>query len=280
MTQKTETFPRTSDLPGQSPLFWVAQKDRYLRQLLIRDIEALTQRRLVVYFANRAAGAQIDQRDPPFVYELFGDVGKEPVDLLLETVGGITDATEALISTIQSMTSDFRVIVPSAAKSNGTLLGLAAKTIVMGAPSELGPIEPAVQQIPVSILTQPAVAASNFVLHKHGEFTLQQTRALARRLLSAGMMKGREPGEIDETIHKLSTRDHYFSHGSVIDHREAANLGLNVTYLPPEDETWQRIWLLSCMYDHDCRQSHYLKVFEGRARSTAVAMPQAGTPSP
>ena len=30
---------RATELPAQSPLFWVEQKDRYLRQLLIRDIE-------------------------------------------------------------------------------------------------------------------------------------------------------------------------------------------------------------------------------------------------
>ena len=34
-------------------MFWVQQKDRYLRQLLIRDIEDQTGRRLIVYFANR-----------------------------------------------------------------------------------------------------------------------------------------------------------------------------------------------------------------------------------
>jgi hypothetical protein len=43
-----DTFPRSKDLPAQSPLFWVEQKDRYLRQILIRDIEELTKRRLVI----------------------------------------------------------------------------------------------------------------------------------------------------------------------------------------------------------------------------------------
>jgi hypothetical protein len=34
-----EYFPRGKALPAQSPLFWVDQKDRYIRQLLIRDID-------------------------------------------------------------------------------------------------------------------------------------------------------------------------------------------------------------------------------------------------
>jgi hypothetical protein len=42
VNHRSEKFPRATELPTQSPLFWVEQKDRYLRQLLIRDIEELT----------------------------------------------------------------------------------------------------------------------------------------------------------------------------------------------------------------------------------------------
>jgi hypothetical protein len=277
VTTPTEKFPRSAELPSQSPLFWVEQKDRYLRQLLIRDIEALTGRRLLVYFANRSTAAQIDMRDCTMFYELFGDVAGAAVDLFLETAGGITDATEGLISTIQNMTADFRVVVPNSAKSNGTLLGLASKSIVMGATSELGPIEPSLQSIPVSILTQPQIQAQNFPLFMAAQFALQQTRGLAKKLLAAGMMRSKTD-RIDEVVHKLSTREVYFSHGSVIDHGEAASLGLDITYLPPEDEIWKRLWLLYCMYEHDCRRNGLMKVFEGRARSTAIAIPAPAVP--
>jgi hypothetical protein len=71
----------------------------------------------------------------------------------------------------------------------------------------------------------------------------------------------------------VGTADVYYSHGSAISHVEATSLRLTVQYLAPDDPIWQRLWLLSCMYDHDCRKSRYLKVFEGRNRSTAVAAP-------
>jgi hypothetical protein len=280
VTERLEKFPRSQELPSQSPLFWVEQKDRYLRQLLIRDIEDLTGRRLVVYFANRFENAQIDNGDCAYFTEIFGDVGAEPVDLMLETIGGGTDATEGLITLLQNLATDLRVIVAHAAKSNGTLLGLAAKSILMGAASELGPIEPLVQGIPCSILIQPKIAEQNFPLHKYGEYALQQSRTLAKKLLSSGMMKGRPGTEVDDVVAKLSSRDVYFSHGSVIDHTEASSLGLSITYLKPDDPIWERIWLLFCMYEHDCRRSRYLKVFEGRSRSTAVAMPASPMPSP
>ena len=150
----------------------------------------------------------------------------------------------------------------------------------MGAASELGPIEPLVQGIPCSILIQPQIAQNNYPLHKFGEYALQQSRKLAKTLLTNGMMKGKPEAEIDATVQSLASRDIYHSHGSAIDDNEATRLGLKIEYLPPEDELWKRIWLLHCMYERDCRAKQYLKLFEGRARSTAVALPAAEPAKP
>ena len=266
-------FPRGTALPSQSPLYWVGQKDRYLRQLLIRDIEELTGRRLVVYFANRFRNeSSIDQADPAYVTELLGDVpAGAGVDLMIETNGGETDSTESIVSVLKSRVSDLRVIVANGAKSNGTLICLAANAIVMGPISELGPIDPAIGGIPCTILSQPTVAATNFALNQLAIYALKQTRKLAAVLLEQGMLKGRVPADIQKVVNDLATRDTYFSHGSTIDHREAAAIGLNIQYLPPGDPLWERIWLLYTMYDFDVRRDNYLKVFEGRARSTAVS---------
>lgn len=254
-TQKehSEKFPRTSDLPSQSPLFWVEQKDRYLRQLLIKDIQNITNRTLLVYFANRfEVGSDIDQRDCSLISEVFLDAKGGPVDLLLETNGGNTDATDSIVSFIRNTTSDFRVIVANGAKSNGTLIALLAKSIVMGPSSELGPIEPSVQNIPCSILIQQNIAQNNFPLHMFGKYALQQTKDLATRLLRDGMLKGKTDPEIDALVETLSSRKTYASHGSSIDCNEALALGLSVEKLDANDELWKRIWLLHCLYQHDC----------------------------
>lgn len=130
--------------------------------------------------------------------------------------------------------------------------------------------------IPCSILIEPKIAEQNFNLHKFAEYALSQSRKLAKTLLSEGMMNGNSQAAIDTVVRTLSSRDIYFSHGSAIDHVEAKALGLAVEYLGPDDPIWQRIWLLYCMYEHDCRKSRYLKIFEGRMRSTAIAAPHAG----
>ena len=275
VSEKIEQFPRSSVIPKQSPVFWVGQKDRYLRQLLIRDIEVLTGRRLLVYYANRFHNAQINQRDCDYFVELFGDVNSEACDLFIETSGGETDATEGLVKLLRNLAPDLRVIVPNAAKSNGTLLSLAAKEIVMGPPSELGPIEPSLSGIPSSVLMQPQMAQNNFPLHQLGTFAYQHSKQIALDLLSSGMMSSRAPEEVEAVVEKLAGRDTYKSHGAVIDHREASNLGLNVCYLPNGNEVWSRIWLLYCMYDFDSHRSGLLKIYEGRARSTQIKAPPA-----
>ena len=270
VSEKTEQFPRSSVIPKQSPVFWVGQKDRYLRQLLIRDIEELTGRRLLVYYASRFHNAQINQKDCDYFVELFGDLNGEACDLFIETAGGETDATEGLVKLLRNLTSDLRVIVPKAAKSNGTLLSFAAKEIVMGPPSELGPIEPHLANIPSSVLMQPEMAQQNFPLHKLGTYAYQHSKQIAFDLLSSGMMASKAREDVEAVVDKLAGRDTYKSHGAVIDHQEASDLGLTICYLPDGDKIWSRVWLLYCMYDFDSHRSGLMKIYEGRARSTQV----------
>ena len=148
-----ECFPRTNITPSQSPLFWVTHKDRYLRQLLIRDIEEKTGRDLVVYFTDcDRTTAQIDQSDDVAFAELLAPLAGKPVDLLLETNGGLTDATEKICSLLRQTTTDLRVIVPRRAKSNGTVIALCGSEIVMGYQSELGPIDPSFSGVPAEFI--------------------------------------------------------------------------------------------------------------------------------
>lgn len=89
-------------------------------------------------------------------------------------------------------------------------------------------------------------------------------------------MKGREPKDIDEAIEKLATRNVYHSHGSVIDYKEAQELGFNVTFLNHASAVWKKLWLLRAMYQFDCPQGGYAKMFESARVSTgtSIALPK------
>ena len=272
--QSDEQFPRSKALPRQSPLFWVAEKDRYLRQLLIRDIQAETGRTLLVYFAVVTdPRAQIVIGDDAYFAEMLRDAKGGAVDLMIETPGGFTDPTEKIVSVLRTLAPDLRVVVPCLAKSNGTMLALAGSNIVMGPTSELGPADPLITVSPGNMV--PAhflISAPNVdpIFAQAAQHAIAQTMKLAGNLLSSGMMKGKTQDEIDHVVQALASRQQYPSHGSVIDADEAVRLGLSVTKLGPNDELWQRIWLLRCMYAHDARHVGALKIFEGPSVSNSL----------
>lgn len=275
--QAKECFPRNSTPPGQSPLFWVENKDRYLRQILVGDIEAETGRELLVYFTDcDRSHAQIDQTDDIYLSELLGDRRSDQVDLLIETNGGITDATEKVCAVLRNAKIDLRVIVPRRAKSNGTVIAFCGSSIVMGNDSELGPIDPNIvlngTPIPCDFIVKAAGQFNDPLVVQFAHSAIKQTRKLAKQLLGSGMLSGTNDAELEKMLDKLATRDQYHSHGSVIDATEAGSLGLKVEHLPPDSELWRRIWLLRTMYSFDCRQRGYSKLFEARRISSPVVM--------
>lgn len=261
-------FPRGTSVPRHSPLFWVENKDRYLRQLLIRDIESLTKRPLAVYFANRALNSEISIADVERIQEIVTDC-PDDFDFLIETGGGETDATESVISCLLHSGKKFRAIVPNRAKSNGTLLCLAATTILMGPSSELGPIEPLVENIPANIILSDDYNADP-ILKAYATNAMLQTKSVAHRALRANMLPSMDLTSITNIIESLCNTKRFPSHGSVIDLEQAAELGLSVERASHSDEHWSRIWLLYCMYSYDLKRRCIKKVFETKKVSISI----------
>jgi len=262
-------FPRTADLTSQSPKYWAKEKDRYLRQLLILDIEALTGRPLLVYFAQ--LNQEISASDPDDIAEIIQAIDSKECDFFLQTPGGSVDACEKIISVLKKKFDDYRVIVPSWAKSAGTVIALSSKSIILGINSELGPIDPhfKVEGNPVPcqvITTDPAFPVWFKTM---ADLAAKRMRQMASDILEHGMMKGKDASEITGVISKISDTAGYMSHGAVIDYDEAKNLGLSVEYLEPDDDVWRRLWLLYCMYDYDTKVKKFGKVFEGNKFSIA-----------
>lgn len=275
--EKALPFPRGDGRPAQSPLFWVQNKDRYLRQLLIQDIQKVTGRELLVYFSDcDRSSAQIEQTDDIYLSEMLRAVQGKSIDLLLETNGGFTDATEKVCSVLTSSGLDIRVVVPRRAKSNGTVITFCGSSIVMGLDSELGPIDPHLNGTPCDFIVKLQGIDPIVLLSAHAG--ISQTKKLASQLLKAKMLSGTEQAEIDVLVQRLASRDQYHSHGSVIDASEAKTLGLNVELLQPADPLWQQFWLLRTMYAHDCLALGYSKVFESERISSPIVTPRNGNP--
>ena len=262
--QTRKQFPRSGKLPAQSSKYWAKEKDRYLRQLLISDIEDETGRELVVYFARM--DQPIVETDADDLSEMFGGVESKNIDVLIHTPGGSVDAIEKIVTVLQNRADDYRIIVPSFAKSGGSLIALSSSKILLGINSELGPIDPQMGALDFGPVPAEFIAEDDSqpqLLRKIAETSVKRARALAEKYLREGMLKGKGEKEVKKVVEKISSAQSYGSHGAVIDHTEAMDIGLSVEYMEPSSTIWRRVWLLYCLYDYDVRHKKLGKVFEG-----------------
>lgn len=284
------------EAPVQTPLFHSLEQARYVRQSQIRAIEERTGRRLICYVGG--PGTSITSFDiPPFV-DLLHDVEQGvDLDLLLHTPGGDVDQAERIVLMCRKRVGDrmFRVIVPDSAKSAGTLIAIAADEIVMGEPSELGPIDPQISIVTASgePMTRPAQSIldglKSIVDSAEQELSpayfplldkldpalidfcdkaIQRSEQFAKRFLEQYMLSD-DPDKAAIVAADLNNAEKHLSHGAVIDADRAAGMGLKVRMLPPGHDLWEAVWRLYV----DLRvalATPAQRIFEGRRASLLV----------
>ncbi len=286
--------------PKRTPLFEALHADRYQRQGFIREVEDLTNRRLLVYFGNvNHPASAINNSDVAPLQDLLTDCEEgDSIDLLIQSNGGDGDVAEKLVQMIRQRASSFRVIVAERAKSAGTMIALGSDSIIMGAASELGPIDPQIQtftpdgqpiwraaksyldgleQIKNAVANEgqlnpayyPLLSQLDPALLDWCSKAIDRAEEYAEKWLSAHMLKER-PDVAKEIAHRLVDAQQYRSHGMVINWKDAQDLGLTITHLKDEEELWQQIWRLHLAYEVKCRTSGVAKIFESRRVSVAM----------
>lgn len=161
------------------------------RRQLYEAIEKERNSKLLVYVTGDKAGweTQIANDATDYISDQLDKIGVvEKISLLLFTNGGSTLAGWNIVNLIRQFCDDFEIIVPSKARSTGTLMCLGANRIIMTKQATLGPIDPSVNtplnptvpnagpqaRVPVSV-----EAIKGFLeLAKH-ELNLKDDRALA-----------------------------------------------------------------------------------------------------
>jgi hypothetical protein len=276
MTETIESsrdiFPRSAKIGRSSPLYWAANKDRYIRQLLIQDIQDVRKRDLIVIF--HGPRAEIDDADIGYLAELLTGVETPEFDLLLETAGGFSNSTDALLELLDNTKKRFHAIIVSAAKSNGTLLSLGAKTLTMGYASQLGPIDPMLDDIPAKFLATDQQKAKDFTVYLYAKDALSYQQDLAERALSRGLMKDKTKEQRRKAVNELCY--YHNDHGAVIDVGAARDLfgGTSVIEIDEDDHLWRQLWLLRCLYKQDMDEGRINKIYEGKRVSASIKLPR------
>lgn len=126
-----------------------------LREKYLKKLSTKTGRNIIAYYSGWLKSGKdqnVDINDSDitgFMNAINGMDCNKGLDLILHTPGGSPTATEGIVKYLHAkFNNDIRVIVPQMAMSAGTMLACSASTVLMGAHSCLGPIDPQFGGIP------------------------------------------------------------------------------------------------------------------------------------
>ena len=251
------------------------------RQALISELEKSRKSKLMVYVSKLEY--MLDYSDIQVFSAMLDSIGvTDNVDLLLQSGGGYGVVAEKIIEMIRRYCKkEFRVIVPNLAKSASTMIAISADRIVMGATSELGPIDPQFQVnqggVSSSVSAQSFLDARDRLEEEtakavkagepyqayiaqlstlntgfidHCEKSLKFAEDFAIKALKNNMLKGKKDAvslatEIAQNLNSAST---YFTHGRTISAQVIKNNPplnqLVVDELPLDSDEWKKLFEL------------------------------------
>jgi ClpP class serine protease len=163
-----------------------------------------------------------------------------PIDLILHTPGGLVLAAEQIAQALKRHRGDVTVFIPHYAMSGGTLIALAADTIVMDPNAVLGPVDPQLGSPQSGSFPAASILAALETPNPNREDTTLIMGDVARKAIA----------QVERSL-RLLLQEHYadaeaatlaralsegrWTHDYPIDFEEARALGLRVTEGMPEE---------------------------------------------
>lgn len=262
---------------------------RETRRQIIQKIQHRTGRSLLCY-VTRDQG--ISEEDIRYMQELlYAASAEQPLELMLNSPGGSTGTAVKLVNMLWNSPSNtediFRLIVPDEAKSAATLVALGASEIVMSNTSELGPIDPQLQDVDGNwhsvfdyigaykvaednLREKPDDPSHRMTFDKFDPVryqSLQQMTEYTRQ--SAEDLLKRHGGNYTLAPTLLMDTQLFPLHEQVIDWETAKrDIGLNVRFMSDKDPLWRLYWKLYCFLQDAVEGSR--KVFESADVSLLV----------
>lgn len=270
-----------------TPLFRAQHDPRYRRQNLIRKYEEHYDCNLVVMID------QITQDSVTYLAECLHDVDPtKNLHLLLCSPGGDPETAIRLIRMAQAVSREFVIVVPEQAKSAATIMCLGANEILLGATSDLGPIDPQIlvpdrgfvsaKDLIAAVeaaITNVAANPDTYPIHaamlggidaptvQFARSALDRTGDIARQAIASN--PDRDETDVATLLASIQSPliDAPKTHGALVGATEALEAGLPVTALKPDCDQWRAIWELWTQYFAIAPNIAFLRVYEGRTAS-------------
>lgn len=237
-----------------------------VRRKYLAALSAKTGRTTIVYYSGWLSMQTttplviVNDEDKSGFMQAAHNVDKNVgLDLILHTPGGSVTAAESNVDyLLKVFKGDMRVIIPQIAMSAGTMIACAAKEIVMGKQSNLGPIDPQVNGLPAygvidefdravreSASNAGAARMWQTIIGKYHptflsscEHAIALSKEIVKHWLEDGMFKG-DPlakSKANKIVRALSSQDHNREHGRHIHAERCREIGLKVVDLEDDQE--------------------------------------------
>ena len=235
-----------------------------VRRKYLLTMHRYTERNVIAYYSaflqKSHASASIDDNDiNAFMQTVYGLDKSKGLDLLLHTPGGNLAATESIVTYLKSIFgNDIRVFVPQIAMSAGTMIALAAKEIVMGKQSSIGPIDPqfggmscagVIEEFNTALTTiranpatapawQPIIAKYHPTFLGDCQKAIDWSNNIAQQWLASNMLSGKNDpaGDAKKIVDKIGSHKETYTHSKHIHIAECQALGIVVTPLEELDK--------------------------------------------
>ena len=240
-----------------------------IRRKYLANLHQLTGRPTILYYSDwiengGTPGSSMTLVDVQGFMEAVKNVKGENLDLLLHLPGGSAEVALRIVTYLRTMfAGEIRAFIPLAAMSAGTMLALACDRVVMGAHSQLGPIDPQIPQqsgeliryVPARAIVQQfdkareaikndnsALLTGSPILTQYGTSLLAECEAhekLATTLVGdwlAKWMFGGDNTRAKSVANWFTDFDIHLSHSRGIDRDQARDQGIAVDNLEDSDE--------------------------------------------
>jgi ClpP class serine protease len=275
-----------------------------VRRKYLKLVSEITGRNTIAYYSGwlqkpTAPGTAVGDKDKSgFMLGINKLDRSQGLDLILHTPGGDIAATESLVDYLYSMyDKDIRVIVPQISMSAGTMIAFAAKEIVMGKHSNLGPIDPQMgglacqavlnefEQAKNDIKQNPHSAALwQVIIGKYHPTFLgacQQAIEWSEKMVSDWLAYNMCDGDavrVKKIVDTFSNHSVQKSHSRHISKKECIDVGLAISDLESNQELQDAVLTTHHAFMHTFSNTHCVKIIEnhdGVAYIEQAAQPPA-----
>jgi len=245
------------------------------RQKIFRSLENLLNRPVVSFFTSFRYPVMIEDDDADMLEGILQKMDlSDGLVVMISSPGGDGLAAERIVNVLRnySGSNDYYIIAPGKAKSAASMICFGASKIIMGATSELGPIDPQLTTVEEGRVKRFSVynivksyddlfsravkeqgnlqpylqQLANYDEREIKEFraALSLSEDIAIRSLASGMMKGYTEKEIKDKIKIFLTPEKTKTHGRPIYRDEAKSCGLKIDKVDIKSDLWSTIYEL------------------------------------